>query len=110
MRGIRIAWIVAVALALTGMGALSYAQTNILPNGDLEDLRPNFWNSSPAVGGARCEWATDQVHQGDRSFKVVKPTVLPVPYGWMSVNNADLYWNDAKAGRLYTMGFWAKTE
>jgi hypothetical protein len=96
-------------LLLVG-GGTSLAQTNLLPNGDLEDLRPNFWMPAPSVGGVRCEWATDRVHQGDRSFKVVKPVATPSAYGWMSVNNADLYWNDAKAGRLYTMGFWAKTE
>jgi len=86
------------------------AQTNLLPNGDLEDMRPNFWMPAPPEAGAYCEWASDEVYAGDHSFKVVKPAATSGGFGWMSVNNADLYWNDAKAGRLYTMGFWAKTE
>jgi hypothetical protein len=55
-------------------------------------------------------WATDEAAlQSLRSFKVSKSSATSDAVGWVSDNNADLYWNNAAGNVLYTMRFWAKT-
>jgi hypothetical protein len=92
----------------TGFG---FAQTNLLPNGDLETIAPNFWH---AVGddqdGVTCSWAWVGYDGSEHSFQIEKTGSTASMAGWMSVNNADLYWNNAAADALYNLSFWVKTE
>jgi len=86
------------------------AQTNILPNGDLETYEPGFW-TKVELGGAVCTWADDaSAGTGLRSLKVEKAAATSDVVGWKSDNNADLYWNDAAADANYIFSFWAKTD
>jgi hypothetical protein len=59
-------------------------------------------------------WATDEKAPGAgsanlRSFKIEKSSASSAAVGWESVNNADLYWNNAAGNVVYDLGFWAKT-
>ena len=41
------------------------AQTNLLPNGDLETMEPAFWNKlNDGLGGAVVSWASDEAAAG----------------------------------------------
>jgi hypothetical protein len=85
------------------------AQTNLLPNGDLETYVPGFWNELNA-GMGTLTWADDEsAGTGLHSLKVEKSSVTTDMTGWVSDNNADLYWNNAAGNVLYTMHFYAKT-
>lgn len=87
-----------------------FGQTNLLINGDLETVTPNFWEKMG--GDSELSWATDTsaaTPNSRRSFKIVKPAVTGAAMGWKSANNADLYWNNAGSG-AYTLNFSAKTE
>ncbi|GAB4334551.1 MAG: hypothetical protein Kow0037_13330 [Calditrichia bacterium] len=84
---------------------------NLLVNSDLETVEPGFWSAmNDGLGGAQCVWATDDAYKGLRSFKVVKGSATSDAVGWQSVNNADLYWNNAGGNDLYNLSFWAKTD
>lgn len=90
---------------------VSFAQENILPNGNLEVVAPNFWVPiNDGTAGAVCVWDLTQGSNSMRSFKVFKPTATGAEVGWRSVNNANLYWNNAAASVLYNLSFMAKTE
>jgi len=87
------------------------SQTNLLPNGDLETQEPNFWMKlNEGVGGSAMMWDFENGHSSMRSLKATKTGACSDITGWKSVNNANLYWNSAKANLNYTIGFWAKTE
>ncbi len=107
-----------VGMILLTTGIL-LAQTNLLPNGDLETWAPNFWNKlNDGLGGASVVWTEDaaapnpwnQALPSLRSFKVIKPSATGDVVGWVSVNNAKLYWNNAAGNDLYNLKFWAKTD
>ena len=86
-------------------------EPNILVNGDLETIEPNFWNKwNEGEGGSVCTWDLAEGHNSSRSLKVEKPNTSNDAVGWISVDNSYLYWNHAKADRLYNLSFWAKTE
>ncbi len=100
------------------MGGLLFAQPNLLPNGDLETYEPAFWSKlNDGMGGAQVTWATDEAAPSPWgvnppsyfSFKVMKAGVTAEMVGWQTVNNADLYWNNASGNVTYTMRFYAKT-
>jgi hypothetical protein len=92
---------------------------NLLTNGDFETQEVNFWSKlNDGLGGAAVTWATDEAANSPwgifqkslRSFKVVKGSATADMVGWLSVNNADLYWNNAGGGDLYNLTFAAKTQ
>ena len=86
-------------------------QTNLLPNGDLETQEPNFWMKlNEGDGGSSMMWDLENGHNSSRSLKMNKTGASSDVVGWKSVNNANLYWNGAKANTSYTLSFWAKTE
>ena len=92
---------------------LTLSQTNLLPNGDIETIEPNFWEK--LNGTTECTWAEDTAAAGvlsRRSLKVVKSAATADVVGWKSVNNANLYWNDAgkNGADTYGLKFTAKTE
>lgn len=87
------------------------AQTNLLLNGDLETVAPAFWDKlNEGDGSSICSWDLATGHESLRSAKVEKTDASGDVVGWKSVDNAYLYWNHAKADRLYNLSFWAKTE
>ncbi len=90
---------------------VAYSQSaNILVNSDLETLEPNFWHRlNEGDGGSQLVWSRN-AYEGDRSFEIIKPNASSAPVGWISVNNANLYWNHAADNVLYQYGFYAKTE
>jgi FlgD Ig-like domain len=106
----------AFILSLGLLGSL-FAQTNLLPNGDLETMEPAFWSKlNDGMGGAQVTWAQDEAAMNPWgpvpsywSFKVEKAAASTDMVGWQSDNNADLYWNNAAGNVLYTLRFYAKT-
>jgi hypothetical protein len=109
MKGNYYSLILVLVLLCAFFGFLT-AQTNILPNGDLETYEPGFWTRvNDGLGGAACTWADDaSAGTGLRSLKVEKASATTDVVGWKSDNNASLYWNDAKDG-AYAMHFSALT-
>jgi len=113
-------WHLLLLIILTiGLTVSLTAQTNLLPNGDFETQEVNFWSKlNDGLGGAAVTWATDEAANSPwgifqkslRSFKVVKGSATADMVGWLSVNNADLYWNNAGGGDLYNLTFAAKTQ
>jgi hypothetical protein len=98
------AFLLFLFLASSGIG-----QTNLLTNGDIETITPNFWEKMG--GDAEMTWAeaADTTFNNRRSFKISKTSTTAAAMGWKSVNNADLYWNNAGSG-AYTLKFKAKTD
>ncbi|MBN2426612.1 MAG: hypothetical protein JXR46_06015, partial [Calditrichaceae bacterium] len=93
--------------------SLNAQTTNLLINGDLEDLTPNFWEKMN--GDAELTWASDiaaATPNSRRSLKIVKASIGADPIGWRSVDNANLYWNHAGSdgADTYNLKFTAKTE
>ena len=90
---------------------ISLAGTNLLVNGDLETVAPNFWHKlNEGQGGSLCTWDLENGHASLRSLKIEKTSASTDVVGWKSVDNSYLYWNHAKADRLYNLSFWAKTQ
>ncbi len=100
--------VVAVVSVLV-LPQLSISQ-NLLTNGNLELIEPGFWMKvNEGDGNSTLSWPW-MGYNSERSFEIMKPNAGSAAVGWMSVNNADLYWNNAKANELYNFSFWAKTE
>ena len=99
-------------LFLSSLTSIVFAQrTNLLPNGDLEIVEPNFWSKvNEGGGGSTLSWDMENGYNGGRSIKIAKPNTSSDLVGWKSVDNSYLYWNGAKADRLYNLNFWAKAE
>ncbi|MBN1154483.1 T9SS type A sorting domain-containing protein [candidate division KSB1 bacterium] len=101
------------ALIILCLPLLGFAQseTNLLENGSLEIVEPGFWNKfNDGVGNSAVAWDITAGYNSMRSIKIVKPEVTTMEVGYASDNNAQLYWNGAKADRLYNLIFYAKTE
>ena len=109
-----------VILSFLFIGSL-LAQPNRLPNGDFETYAPAFWEEyNGGLSGVQLTWADDEAAPNPwapvgvdvpsyRSFKVEKSSTTTDAAGWKSVNNSDLYWNNASGNILYTLSFYAKT-
>ncbi|MBD3223179.1 MAG: T9SS type A sorting domain-containing protein [Caldithrix sp.] len=105
-----------VCFVVLFMGVAEAQNSNLLTNPDLEMQKPAFWNKLNESGGT-LTWATDDPapnpwnHDlpGFRSLKVEKNATGDDMVGWKSDNNANLYWNNASGGTLYSLTFWAKT-
>jgi hypothetical protein len=61
-------------------------------------------------GSSLLTWDLANGYNSMRSLKVEKTGVSSDVVGWKSVDNSYLYWNHAKADRLYNLSFWAKTD
>ncbi len=93
------------------LSTITAQETNLLVNGDLETVAPNFWNKvNEGGGGSTLTWDMENGYNSMRSLKIEKPNTCNDVVGWKSVDNAHLYWNSAKADRLYNLSFWAKAE
>ena len=80
---------------------------NLLVNGDLETMQPNFWNSIGS--GATMTWSANGYDGSLRSFEIEKTAATTDIVGWKSDNNAQLYWNHAEADAIYNLSFYVKT-
>jgi hypothetical protein len=98
-----------ILLICFGLTGLAPSQTNILPNGDLEMYEPGFW-SKLNDGMGTMTWVDDEGAQSSHhSLKVEKSAAATDMAGWISENNANLYWNDAAGNAAYSLHFYAKT-
>jgi len=94
---------IATMLLLISMGFV-FAQENLLPNPGLEDQTPAFWTPLNGTFGTDVG-VTDaaMAYAGMHSFMITKAAVGANAVGWMSADNANLYWNNALAG-TYNVG------
>ncbi|MFC1483440.1 T9SS type A sorting domain-containing protein [Candidatus Neomarinimicrobiota bacterium] len=82
--------------------------SNLIGNGDLEDLTPAFWSPLNATFGTDVFVATDTATSGFASFKITKSAAGASEVGWESDNNANKYWNHATAG-VFALSAMVKT-
>ena len=83
---------------------------NLIINSSFEDQTPAFWSPLNGTIGVDLGWvqAPSPVYAGFYSFMVSKSAVTSGPVGWVSDNNADLFWNNASAG-TYSLSAMVKT-
>ena len=103
-----------VVLSLVFIGTLSAQQTNLIANPSVEDTEAGFFTKvNDGLNSSQCiralETAQDTAKGGQYSYQVIKPNTTTGAVGWTSVNNADLYWNNAAAA-AYTLSVWARTQ
>ena len=105
-------FITAFSMVLFLMSSFAFSQTsgNLLTNGDLETYQPNFWSALSTESETYITWATDAVYGGNRSFKISKSAAATGAVGWVSDDNADLYWNNASTDVTYDISFYAITK
>ena len=87
---------------------------NLLTNASFEDQTPAFWSSLNGTIGTELGWEQTEVYAGFYSFKVTKSAATSNAVGWVSDNNANLYWNhagtsDAGFEGTYTLSAMVKT-
>jgi hypothetical protein len=80
----------------------------LIENASFEHQEPAFWHNLNGELEKELFWESDEVYAGFHSFKVTKASVTGNPVGWVSVNNAKLYWNHADAG-TYALSAMVKT-
>ncbi|MEE9189425.1 MAG: T9SS type A sorting domain-containing protein [Candidatus Neomarinimicrobiota bacterium] len=82
---------------------------NLITNPGFETQTPAFWSPLNGTMGVDVDWvqAPNPVYAGFYSFMVSK-AATSAPVGWISDNNADLYWNNASAG-TYAVSAYIKT-
>lgn len=82
---------------------------NLIGNSDFEDLTPSFWSPLNATFGTDVFASTDTAKYGFSSFKITKSAATASEVGWESVDNANLYWNNAGSG-TFAVSAWIKTD
>ena len=80
----------------------------LLANASFENQEPAFWNGYNAMLNNELFWEQTEVYNGFYSFKVTKSAATSDAVGWLSDNNADLYWNNAAAA-TYSLSAYVKT-
>ena len=81
---------------------------NLVPNGSMEDQTPAFWSPLNGVVGTDVGvTGADMAYDGFHSLMITKDAAGDNMIGWMSDNNADLYWNNA-AGATYNLNYQVK--
>ncbi len=81
--------------------------TNIINNSSLETYEPGHWSKLNSAEGSMA-WDTAEKYSGERSYKVSKSAASTSATGWLSDNNADLFWNNAGADLTYNISYYAK--
>ena len=86
---------------------------NLIINPGFEDQTPAFWSGLNGTIGAGLGWEQTEVYGGLYSFKITKSATSDA-VGWVSDNNANLYWNhagtsDAGFEGTYTLSAMVKT-
>jgi hypothetical protein len=82
---------------------------NILVNPGFENQKPAFWSAYNTTIGDQIRICSSQTHSGFHSFRIDKSSSTSQAIGWVSDNNADLYWNNAGTGS-YELSGYVKTE
>jgi len=81
-----------------------FGQQNIIINGDLETAEPFFWHPMNAGdGNSVLTWTDLESYQDFRSLKIFKPNVSSAAVGWISENNAQVYWNQMTDDVTYNL-------
>ncbi|RKY61154.1 MAG: hypothetical protein DRP96_04020 [Candidatus Neomarinimicrobiota bacterium] len=78
---------------------------NLLVNPGFEEVEPAFWSPLNGTLGTDVIWEMTEVASGIGSFKVTKSSATSDVVGWVSVNNANLYWNNAGSGTYALSGY-----
>jgi len=78
---------------------------NLIGNGSLEDQSPAFWSGLNGTIGTELSISSTEKYAGFHSFKVTKSAASTDVVGWVSDNNATLYWNNAAAGTYALTGY-----
>jgi hypothetical protein len=70
---------------------------NLLTNPGFEDQTPAFWSPLNGTIGVDVDWVQtpNPVYAGFYSFMVSKSAATSASVGWISDNNANLFWNHA---------------
>ena len=98
---------IATMLLLISLGFV-FAENNLLVNPSMEDQTPAFWAPLNGTFGTDVGvTAADMAYEGMHSFMITKAAVTANAVGWMSSNNANLYWNNAGSG-TYNLTGWVK--
>ncbi|MCH7612788.1 MAG: T9SS type A sorting domain-containing protein [Candidatus Marinimicrobia bacterium] len=96
--------IIIISVLFTG----SLFAENLLVNPSFENQTPAFWTGYNAMLNNELLWEQTEVYGGFYSFKVTKSGATNNAVGWISDNNADLYWNNAAAA-TYSLSAYVKT-
>ncbi len=81
---------------------------NLLINPSMEDQTPAFWSPLNGTFGTDVGVTNaSDAYAGFHSFMITKAAATTDMVGWVSDNNADLYWNNAAAS-TYNLGGWVK--
>ena len=94
-------------VAIVAMSAFAQ-NTNLLKFGGFESGKPSMWTTEPGTSGATLTWATDQVHSGTHSLKIVKSTTGATAR-WVSGNNVRYWVDKIPKGVDIKLGAWVKT-
>ena len=98
---------IATLLLLVSLGFV-FAENNLLINPGMEDQTPAFWAPFNGTFGTDVGvTAAADAYAGFHSFMITKAAAGANMVGWISDNNADLYWNNAAAS-TYSLGGWVK--
>ena len=96
-------------LLLLSVGVVAQAQnTNLLPNGGFESGKPSLFTAQAGASGATLTWASDQVHSGTRSLKIVKAGTADSAR-WVSSNNVRYWVDNIPKSVDIKLGAWVKT-
>ena len=90
-------------LVLIFAGSLMGA--NILVNPGFENQKPAFWSAYNTTIGDKINVCSSDMHSGFHSFRIDKSSSTSEEIGWISDNNADLYWNNAGSGSYELSGY-----
>ena len=98
---------IATMMLLVCLGFV-FAQDNLLVNPGMEDQTPAFWTPLNGTFGTDVGvTAAADAYAGFHSFMITKAATGADMVGWVSDNNANLYWNHAAAA-TYNLGGWVK--
>ncbi|MCF7923049.1 MAG: T9SS type A sorting domain-containing protein [Candidatus Marinimicrobia bacterium] len=97
---------IATIVLLISLGFV-YGQ-NLIGNAGLEDLTPAFWTPLNATMGGDVDVSATAKY-GFSSFMISKASATTTEEGWMSDDNANLFWNNAGTG-TFAVSVWYKTD
>ena len=92
-----------LVLILVFLGSLM--AENILVNPGFENQTPAFWSMHNADMADNIGVTSEYANNGFNSFMIQKNSSTDEAVGWVSDNNADLYWNNAGTGSYELSGY-----
>ncbi|OPZ46487.1 MAG: hypothetical protein BWY95_01728 [Bacteroidetes bacterium ADurb.BinA104] len=91
---------------VVGLILLNFAfGDNLIGNGSFEDQSPAFWSPLNGTFGEAVDISSTEQYAGFHSFEITKSAASSDVVGWVSDNNATLYWNNATAGTYALTGY-----